>query len=86
MDFSLRYWNVFQKAGYCDMKFAISTFKYELSWDYDDIYGDLMMRPLKTFDSLFSRIDGLRMMIWLLHNWVQERKIKWQKTREFFKK
>lgn len=51
-DYSLRYRGVFQEAKNCDMKFAISTFKYGLPWDHYGIYNDLMRRPQKTFNDL----------------------------------
>lgn len=36
-EYSSRYWEVFQEAEDCDMKFAVSTFKYGLPWDINGI-------------------------------------------------
>lgn len=44
-EYSSRYWEVFQEAEDCDLKFAISTLKYGLPWDRDGIYNDLTRRP-----------------------------------------
>lgn len=39
------------------MKFALSTFKFGLSWDSNSIYNDLTKRPSRTFDVLLARVD-----------------------------
>ena len=43
----------------CDLRFAVSTFKFGLPWDNNNIYNDLTRRPPKGFDDLLARIDEI---------------------------
>ena len=56
-EYSQRCWELFQETEDCDLRFAVSTFKFGLPWDNNDIYNDLTRRPPKSFDNLLTRID-----------------------------
>lgn len=56
-EYSQRYCELYQEIEDCDLRFTITTFKFSLLWDSNDIYNDLTRRPLKTFDDLLTRVD-----------------------------
>ena len=51
------YWEVYQEAEDCDLKFALNTFKSGLSYDKDVIYNSLTRLPPHTFDQLLARVN-----------------------------
>lgn len=46
-----------RKIKDCDMRFALSTFKYSLPKDNNGIYNSLTKVPPYTFDELLSRVE-----------------------------